>query len=69
MKQTASYSYYGVDAPEGIKLTSLNLVLRTPNDTSKTANIKIFNPTRPLPGCPQMSFIESLVANIRCVSL
>ncbi len=34
------------------KLISLNLVLKTRNDTSKTANMKIVNPTRPLPGCP-----------------
>jgi hypothetical protein len=32
-------------------LNSLNLVLRTPNDTSETANIKIVSLTNHLPGC------------------
>ena len=51
------------------KLTGLNLALRTPNETSKTANVKIVNPTRPLPGCPYMSLIESPIPNISCTSL
>jgi hypothetical protein len=47
LSQAASVYIYSSE-----KLIGLNLVLRTPNDTSKTANIQLVNPIQPLPGCP-----------------
>jgi hypothetical protein len=46
------------------KRLNLNSVLRTPNVTSKTANIKIVSPTYPFPGCIYTLYNASAVANV-----